>query len=145
MNRAQSQPDFTGLWEVNFEKSTMRGQQPSRILMKIEHREPKVIQMIFVSHATGAEERLTFEYTTDGEESINSIRGNLCRTRAHWDRMELVIESSMKAPDREFNFKDCWSLSSDGRMLTMAHRNDDLAGQISVLEKAPPEAATKFE
>jgi hypothetical protein len=51
----------------------------------------------------------------------------------------------MKAPDREFKFKDYWSLSSDGRMLTMAHRNDDLAGQISVLEKAPPQAATKFE
>lgn len=55
-----------------------------------------------------------------------------------------MIESLMKVSDREYHFKDHWSFSDDGRTLTMAHRDDDLAGQISVLEKAPAEAATKF-
>jgi hypothetical protein len=27
-----------------------------------------------------------------------------------------------------------WSLSSDGQTLTMEHRNDDLAGQLTVLD-----------
>jgi hypothetical protein len=115
------------------------------MLVKIEHREPQLIQMVFVSHVAGAEERLRFAYTTDGEESINLIRGLRCETHAHWDGAELVIESLMKTPDRESHFKDHWSLSDDGRTLTMAHRDDDLQGQVSVLEKAPPEAAAKFK
>jgi len=42
----------------------------------------------------------------------------------------------MQTSSREVYFQDHWSLSHDGRTLTMAHRDDDLAGQISVLEKS---------
>jgi hypothetical protein len=37
---------------------------------------------------------------------------------------------------REAHFRDFWSLSSDGQTLIMEHRDDDLAGQITFLEKA---------
>jgi hypothetical protein len=37
-----------------------------------------------------------------------------------------------------------WSLSADGQTLRMAHLDDDLAGQIAVLEAAP-EAAMRFK
>jgi hypothetical protein len=57
----------------------------------------------------------------------------------------LVIESAMKVADREVRLRDHWSLSADGQTLTMAHPDDDLAGQTSVLEKAGPEAAAKFD
>jgi len=139
-----ARPDFTGLWEANLGKSLLRGRQARRILVKIEHNEPRLVQTIFMSYGDGAEERLGFTYTTDGERSMNSIRGIACETHAHWDGEELVIESLMKTPDRTFHFKDHWSLSDAGRTLTMAHPDDDLAGQISVLEKAPPGAATNF-
>ncbi len=66
----------------------------------------------------------------------NSVGAATARTRARWEGMELVIESWMKTSGREVHFKDHWSLSGDGRTLTMAHRDDDLAGQISVLEKS---------
>ena len=141
----QSQSDFTGVWQVNFEKSTLRGQPPKQILMKIEHQEPKLIQSVHVIHETGHEERLTFTYETTGNETANPVGGGTARCCAQWIGRELVIESWMKTPGREFHFKDHWSLSDDGRTLTMAHRDDDLAGQISVLEKAPPQAATTFD
>ena len=105
--------------------------------MKIEHREPSVLQQMCVTYGNGRKERLTFEYKTTGEETSHSIGGGIGKSRAHWEGTEFVIESSMKIPDREFHFRDHWSLSSDGRTLTMAHRNDDLDGQVSVLEKAP--------
>jgi hypothetical protein len=57
-------------------------------------------------------------------------------TRAWWEGAEIVIESRMKTPARDAYFKDHWSLSDDGRTLTMAHRDDDLAGQTSVLERS---------
>lgn len=36
---------------------------------------------------------------------------------------------------RQGHFLDYWSLSSDGQTLIMEHRGDDLAGQITFLEK----------
>jgi hypothetical protein len=51
----------------------------------------------------------------------------------------------LKAVERELRFRDHWFLSNDAQTLTMEHRDDDLAGQISVLEKAPPSAAVRFE
>ena len=84
--------DFTGLWEANLGKSLLRGRPARRILVKIEHDEPRLVQTIFMSYGDGAEERLEFTYTTDGEKSMNSIRGIACETHAHWDGEELVIE-----------------------------------------------------
>jgi hypothetical protein len=140
---AQSRPDFTGVWQVNFDKSVIRGQVPKQILMKIEHREPKLVQTILVTSVADETQRLEFTFETTGKESVGPS-GGTGRTRAHWDGSELAIESSLKASSSEFHFKDYWSLSKDGRVLTMAHRGDDLAGQITVLEKASQEAVAKF-
>ncbi len=144
MTESTTRPDFSGLWEVNLEKSVLRGRPARRVLVKIEHDDPRLVQTALMSYADGAEERLRFSYTTDGKTSINSIRGIVCETQAHWAGEELVLESLMKTPDREFHFKDHWSLSDRGRTLTMAHPDDDVAGQLSVLEQAPPGAAASF-
>jgi hypothetical protein len=44
----------------------------------------------------------------------------------------------------EHRVKSLWSLSDDGRTLTMAHREDDLVGQMSVLEKGSQADTTSF-
>jgi len=134
MNRTESRPDLTGVWEMNVGQSTMKGSVPQRVLMEIKHREPRLIQQILVINAGGAEQRITAVYETNAE-TINSIGEVPVRTRAMWHGMELVIESRMRMPDREVCFRDHWSLSADGCTLTMAHRDDDLAGQISIFEK----------
>jgi len=134
MNSADSRPDFTGVWELNLERSILRGQAPKRIVMQIEHREPRLVQQIHFTSADGVERRMTFAYET-GAETTNSLGGAPARTSARWEGEELVVESKVKTPCREFHFEDHWSVSDDGRTLTMAHRNDDLAGQIAVLEK----------
>jgi hypothetical protein len=105
--------------------------------MEIEHREPRLVQQIHLTNADGAEKRVSFAYET-GAETTNSVGGAPARTLARWERDELVIESRMMTPCREVYFRDHWSLSDDGRTLTMAYRDDDLAGQISILEKGSP-------
>jgi hypothetical protein len=135
--------DFTGVWKVNLEKTVLRGPAPKQILMKIEHREPLLNQQILLTDAGGTERRQAFAFEIGGE-SANPVGGSTARTRAQWEGMELVIESWMKTPDREFHFKDHWSLSRDGQTLTMAHRDDDLAGQITILERALGADATMF-
>jgi len=138
-------PDFTGLWEADLERSTLHGPRPRRILVRIEHQEPTLVQETLVSHAEGGQERLRFAFETNGKESTHSIRGRACKTRAHFEGRELWIESWVEAPGRTFHFRDRWSLSDDLETLVMAHRDGDLAGQISILAKARPEAAREFQ
>jgi len=137
-------PDFSGLWRLNLDKSTFRGPAPKELLVKIEHREPTLIQTMLVVGADDNEQLLTFIYDTTGGESTIAVAGGEGQIRAHWRGSELIIETELKMPARTFHFKDDWSLSRDGQTLRMAHLDDDLAGQIAALEKAPPEAATRF-
>ena len=139
-----SRPDFTGVWEMNFERSILRGSTHSRILMRIEHVEPRLIQRIQLTNADGTEQQVTFTYET-GAETTNPVGEATARAHARWEGTELVIESRMKTPGREFHFKDHWSLSDDGRTLTMAHRDDDLAGQVAVLEKRSQAHTISFD
>lgn len=54
-----------------------------------------------------------------------------------WVGRELLIESWVKQGERDLHFRDYWSLSSDNETLTMEHRDDDLAGQITIVERQP--------
>lgn len=145
VSSSSERPNFTGVWRANLEKSTLQGRPVKELLVKIGHEEPRIGQKILVTYANGDEERMTFTFETTGQESSNPVRGLAGRTRAHWEGTELMIESALKAGERELRFRDHWFLSNDAQTLTMEHRDDDLAGQISVLEKAPPSAAVRFE
>ena len=134
MPTENSRPDFSGVWEWNSAKSATRGPMPERMVVTIEHREPQLVQHVVTTGADGSERSQTFHIDTGGE-TTNSAGGATLRTRSRWEGAELVIESWLPTPQREFHFKDHWSLSEDGRTLTMAHRDDDLAGQIAVLDR----------
>jgi hypothetical protein len=128
------QPNFTGTWRMNFAKSILRTPAPQSMLVRLDHREPVLMQEILVTRIPGAEQRMTFTFEA-GAETTNSIGGATARTRARWNRSELVFETTMKTPSGEVYFEDHWSLSDDGLTLTMAHRDGALQGQITVLEK----------
>jgi hypothetical protein len=136
-------PDFTGVWLLNVEKSVSRGEIPAKTLMKIEHTQATIVQQLRVIYSDARETLLVFHYDT-GNETFNNIGGSTARSRIRWEGLELVIESWLNLKDRELRLADYWSISIDGKTLTMEHRDDALAGQISVLDKASPEAAACF-
>jgi hypothetical protein len=125
-------PDFSGTWQADLARSRLLHAAPERMSVHIDHRDPKLFQTIFTT-TNGQQRQLEFVFTTDGAESVNSLG----RTRAHWRGEELEIESAMTLGGRELHFRDCWSLSPNGQILTMEHRDDDLAGQIAVLQRMP--------
>jgi hypothetical protein len=143
MKRTKEHSNFSGVWKLNLKKSIMRGALPKQILVNIEHNDPTLIQQMLLTDANGAEQRQVFTCRI-GVETKNSVGGVELQSSARWNGAELVIESRMNARSREFYFKDHWELSSDGRILTMTHRDDDLAGQISVLEKMPDTDSSYF-
>ena len=144
MPSANSRPNFTGVWKLNLQKSKIRGALPKQILMNIEHQDPTVIQQILLTDANGTDQRQIFTCRI-GKEISNKVSGVELRSSAQWIGNELIIESRMNTGGHEFYFKDHWSLSKNGRTLTMSHRDDDLAGQISILDKMPDTASAKFD
>lgn len=109
-------------------------ERPAQILVTIEHREPILDQETLVTYENGEEQRLAFRYET-GSDTINHLGDAVARTRAQWQDTELVIHSWLEAAGRELHLKDYWSISEDGKVLTMEHRDDSLAGQIVMYER----------
>lgn len=90
---------------------------------------------MLVTRTDSSEERLSFKCCTNGEPGKSLLNGKAVRGSAGWEGEQLVIESWVQLGAREMYFCDCWSLSPDGQTLRMEHRKDDLAGQLTVLEK----------
>ena len=128
--------DFTGNWRANLLKSKILGPMPSDIAVKIAHSDPELHQEIVVTRPDGTEERLVFQCRTDGELGKTILDGSAVDGSACWDGGELVINLRLQAGTRRLTLCDCWSLSSDGETLSMEHRDDDLAGQITILDRA---------
>lgn len=126
--------DFTGIWRLDAGASIFHGPAPTALLMKIEHREPDLTQHILATGPTGQERRSVFAFRT-GEETISSIGETTLRCNAYWQDRELIIETTMSRQGNDLFFKDCWSLAADGLTLTMAHRDDTLAGQTVILTR----------
>jgi|SRR6266850_5300425 len=127
--------DFSGAWKANLEKSHILSARPKAMMVKIDHSDPELLVEMVITQMNGIEDRLVFRGLTSGEEVTNLVGGLHLRSRSRWMGTELLIESWMNLGGREGHFRDYWSLSSDGRTLKMEHRDDDLAGQITVLER----------
>ena len=79
--------------------------------------------------------QLAFEVRTTGSASMNTVLGAEWVSCARWIGRELLIESDVNHAGRQLHFCDYWSISDDGQRLTMEHRGDDLAGQITVFNR----------
>ena len=58
-------------------------------------------------------------YTTDGKECINKVTNGDAKGTAKWEGDALVIESSQMNGPQELKSREVWTLSSDGKTLTV--------------------------
>jgi hypothetical protein len=63
------------------------------MLVRIEHRDPRLIDTTLTTDANGGTVENVFTAVTSGEEFVNVIRGTNLRSRASWEGNELLIES----------------------------------------------------
>ncbi len=127
--------DFSGVWKANLEKSNILGARPKAMMVKIDHSNPELLAEMVITQLNEIEDLLIFRGLTSREEVTNFIGSLQVRSRSRWMGAELLIESWMNHGGREGHFRDYWSLSSDRGTLKMEHRDDDLAGQITLLER----------
>ena len=114
-----AKPNFSGDWKLNVSKSSF-GQMPAPNSMTNTntHEDPKL-----TSHTRQSGEQGDFEfestYTTDGKECSNDMLGNPVKSILKWDGDTLLIDAKGKFGDNDFTMQDKWTLSSDGKTLTI--------------------------
>jgi hypothetical protein len=128
--------NFTGTWIADLSMSRFLGPMPKTVVIRIEHSDPELREEVLATKTDGGEERLLFQCSTNGEPDKSLLNGKPIRGTAQWQGDELVIESWMQFGSKEMHFCDHWSLGADTRTLTMEHRRGDLAGQITILDRA---------
>lgn len=128
-------PDFSGVWKADLQRSKLLVPQPKALLAKINQSGEELAAEMLITRSDGREECLLFKGRTSGEEVTNVGQGVEMRSRLQWVGAELLIESWVNIADHHSHFLDYWSLSGDSQTLIMEHPGDDLAGQITFLEK----------
>jgi len=134
-------PDLSGNWKLNGSKSDF-GQfpPPSSLSQKITHTEPTLKVETKMSSDMGDME-FTGNYTTDGKESTNQgFGGSEAKSTAKWVAETLVMETKGSFGDNAYTMKDKWSLSGDGKVLTILRHFSSGMGELDqklVFEKQP--------
>jgi hypothetical protein len=134
-------PDFSGAWKLNLAKSDFGPNYPAPKSRtdKIDHRDPNLNITVTEQFANAAQPVTgTVRYTTDGKPCINQILGNPLKATANWDGDALVIDTWGNFNGSNITLKDRWSLSRDGRTLTVNRHFEgpkQKADQVLVFEK----------
>lgn len=132
---AQSkQPNLTGTWVMNAEKSKFEQGGPTGITIKFDHKDAALNETMML--VTGGGDRtLDLKYTTDGKEATQDLMGATGQSVVKWEGDTLSIE--WKIEGGSFNRKV--TLSADGKTMTMVVKQTSPDGSSStdtvVLEK----------
>jgi len=126
-------PNLTGDWKLNLAKSQY-GLLPAPIevtrKIKLEGVSLSMSTYQKTSQREGASE---LKYTTDGKVCVNKMTNGEAKGTARWQGDTLIIESSQQNGPSEIKSREAWTLSTDGRTLTiLTHLTIPQQGEIDV-------------
>jgi hypothetical protein len=130
---AQGKVNFSGTWVLDKSKSDVSellgtGERAEKLqdasLIMVVKQEGTTLRVTRTLKVEGEEKQRTFMYRTDGAKTTNtSPRGRSIDSKASWEGKNLVIVSTSELTIlwKEFsaNIKEVWSLSPDGKTLTI--------------------------
>lgn len=116
---AQSKPNFTGDWKMNAAASNFGGMPaPSSLTEKIVHDEPTV-KVATAQSGDFGDMNADFVFTTDGKECQNKVADFQVKSTLKWEGPVLVVDSTMDIQGNAATMTDRWSLSEDGKTMTV--------------------------
>jgi hypothetical protein len=115
----QTKPNLNGVWKMDPARSDFgAGPVSESRLDKIDIDGVNLKDTITQKLQHGAESTYDMIYTIDGKECTNHVRGTLVKSTARWEGEELAIDSQVFSL-READIQDRWSLSADGKTITL--------------------------
>ncbi len=132
---ALAEPNYTGTWRMNPQESalgflkesgTLFG--PYEVIQTIDHA-GSVLKIELVQQGGSGEIRADLTYLTDGSECRNELEGYILTSKLAWDGDVLVVRSSLAMDPFYPELVDRWTLSEDGRKLTITRRLLAMSGE----------------
>lgn len=140
---AETRPDFSGYWQLDPSRSQV-APTTEMAWLRVEQTGPTLVATLRVFPRGQAEESQTFVYAIGTPGSTNTMHGAPMTSDARWDGAVLDIRSVAMFGDDPLRMHDRWTLSEDGRTLTLREvsRNKDDPERTSVfvmLRRAEPD------
>jgi hypothetical protein len=112
-------PNLTGDWKLDLSRSQYGSvPAPVTVTRKIKH-EGVSLSLSTYQKTPQREATSALNYTTDGKVCVNKVANGEARGTARWDGNNLVIESSQQVQGAELKSREVWTLSADGKTLTI--------------------------
>jgi hypothetical protein len=129
---AAAPPNFSGSWKMNPAKSDF-GPMPAPLQAssKIDHQEPH-LKLVGTEVREEGERTFEMSISTDGAETTNQIGPLTLKTKARWEGSALLVDSKATTDDGDLVIKDQWSLSEDGKTLTVVRNISGPRGEMTV-------------
>lgn len=129
---ASAATNFSGNWKINAAKTDVGPlPAPEKYEQKIDHQDPSLKFTINQASQMG-EFTSDHVYTTDGAECINKVRGNEIKSKVTWEGDKLKFGSKTSYQGADVLFLDKWTLSADGKVLTIDRHITSPQGEIDV-------------
>jgi hypothetical protein len=121
---AADKPDFSGEWKLSSPKSDF-GPMPGfeKWDLAVTHKDPSLKVKSTMSNPQMGERTTDSEYSTTGEETVTGEGAAASTVSARWDGATLLVKSvrkvNMQGEQVEISSQEKWSLSEDGKTLTV--------------------------
>lgn len=150
---AQDKPNFSGTWALNREKSVFpempggggpgggRGMGAGMGSRVIVHEEPSIQTKLNMKGRDGQDITVETKFTTDGKTTANKSQGRgpmagTAKIKSKWDGARLVVstEREVSTPNGDFTIPttDEWTLSADGKEMTVLSKSQTPMGEIEI-------------
>jgi hypothetical protein len=113
-------PNLTGDWKLNLSKSQY-GPLPAPVEVTRKIKLDGInLSMSTQQKTIQRDSTSDLHYTTDGKVCINKVTNGDAKGAAHWEGDTLIIESSQQNGPQELKSREVWTVSPDGKTLTIA-------------------------
>ena len=136
-----AQPNFSGSWALNESKSTLGdGPRMSVSSMTVNQEEGLMSIDLVRPSFEGGDVSSSEKYTLDGKESVNQgMMDSSVKTITTWsdDKKELTFAKTvlfdMNGDTMEFKITEVWSISDDGKTLTVKSAMSSQMGDTNLV------------
>lgn len=116
---AAEKPNFSGTWKLNVSKSDFgKAPAPQSMISRIEH-DGAVIKVHSEIVSGKTSYSTDYQWIADGRENVNTIRGNEIKANVIVNGAGLISNAKTAANGVSLAITDQWTLSDEGRVLTM--------------------------
>jgi hypothetical protein len=120
LSLAADKPNYTGAWKINSAKSDFgpMPQGPDKFERTVDHKDP-AMKMTTVQSMNGNERTTDVAYTINGQEQVVKTGMGEVKVTPAWKDNSLEVTSKREIQGMEIKSLEKWSLSADGKVLTV--------------------------